>query len=141
MVKELAALGARHGLFLYAHTDVAGIEGLLRLYPEVRWLWAYGGLGEPFEVVARVADRNPTLMIELSLKSEVAADGKLDPRWKDLFLRHPDRFMVGTDTWVTSQWDRFAQVQTSLRAWLAQLPRDVAEKIAFRNAQKFVGLP
>ena len=141
VVTELAALGARHGLFLYAHTDAAGIEGLLRLYPEVRWLWAHAGLGEPFEVVARVADRNPTLMIELSLKSEVAADGKLDPRWKDLFLRHPDRFMVGTDTWVTSQWDRFAQVQTSLRAWLAQLPRDVAEKIAFRNAQKFVGLP
>jgi len=141
VVKELAALGVRHGLFLYAHTDATGIEELLRLYPEVRWLWAHAGLGEPFEVVARVADRNPTLMIELSLKSEVAANGKLDLRWKELFLRHPDRFMVGTDTWVTSQWDRFGQIQTSLRAWLGQLPRDVAEKIAYRNAQKFVGLP
>ena len=53
-------------------------------------------------------------MIELSLKSEVVAGGTLDPRWKELFLRHPDRFLVGTDTWVTSQWDRFAEIQKSI---------------------------
>ena len=141
VVKELATLGAQHDLFLYAHTDAEGIEKLLRLYPQARWLWAHAGLGESFEIVARMADRNPALMIELSLKSVVAANGKLDLRWKDLFLRHPDRFMVGTDTWVTSQWDRFAQIQKDLRAWLGQLPRDVAEKLAYRNAQKFVGLP
>jgi hypothetical protein len=141
VVRELAALGARHGLFLYAHTDGAGIEEFLRLYPQVRWLWAHAGLGEPFEVVARVVDRNPALMSELSLKSEVASNGKLDLRWRDLFLRHPDRFLVGTDTWVTSQWDRFSQIQTALRAWLGQLPRDVAEKLAYRNAQQFVGPP
>lgn len=141
VVKELAALGARHGLFLYAHTDAAGIAELQRLYPTVRWLWAHAGLGEPFEVVARVTDRYPALISELSLKSEVVAGGTLDPRWKELFLRHPDRFLVGTDTWVTSQWDRFAAIQTSVRAWLGQLPRDIAEQIAYRNARKFVGLP
>jgi len=141
VVKELAALGARHGLFLYAHTDGAGIEELQRLYPGVRWLWAHAGLGEPFEVVARVVDRNPTLMVELSLKSEVAVGGKLAPHWKDLFLRHPNRFLVGTDTWVTSQWDRFAEIQKNARAWLGQLPRDIAEQIAYRNARTFVGPP
>lgn len=141
VVKELAALGVQHGLFLYAHTDAAGIEELLRLYPQARWLWAHAGLGEPFETVARVTERNPALMIELSLKSVVAVDGKLDPRWKDLFLRHPDRFMAGTDTWVTSQWDRFAQIQMDLRAWLGQLPPDLAEKLAYRNARNLVGLP
>jgi hypothetical protein len=141
VVKELAALAQRQGLFLYAHTDAAGIEELLRRYPHVRWLWAHAGLGEPFDAVARVVDRNPTLMIELSLKYEVAAGGALAPHWKDLFLRHPDRFMVGTDTWVTSQWDRYPAIQADVRAWLGQLPRDVAEKLAHRNAQKFVGLP
>ncbi|RPI04694.1 MAG: amidohydrolase [Zetaproteobacteria bacterium] len=141
VVREFAALGAQHGLFLYAHTDAAGVEELLRRYPQVRWLWAHTGLGDPFEAVARVVDRNPALMSELSLKYEVAAGGRLDPRWKDLFLRHPDRFLVGTDTWVTSQWDRFAEIQTALRAWLVQLPRDVAEKLAYRNARKFLGLP
>lgn len=141
VVKELAAVGSRHGLFLYAHTDSAGIEELLRLYPEVRWLWAHAGLGESADVVARVIERHPALMSELSLKSVVLSTGTLDPRWRDLFLRHPDRFMAGTDTWVTAQWDRFAQIQTALQSWLAQLPRDVAEKIAYRNGRKFVGLP
>jgi predicted TIM-barrel fold metal-dependent hydrolase len=141
VVKAMAALGVQQDLFLYAHTDATGIEELLRRYPHARWLWAHAGLGEPFEAVARVVDRNPALMMELSLKSEVAAGGRLDPRWKELFLRHPDRFMVGTDTWVISQWDRFAEIQTALRAWLAQLPPDVAERLAYRNAQKFVGLP
>jgi predicted TIM-barrel fold metal-dependent hydrolase len=141
VVRELAALGLRHGLFLYAHTDAAGIEALLGRYPGVRWLWAHAGLGEPFEAVARVMDRNAALVAELSLKSEVAPGGRLDPRWRDLFLRHPDRFLVGTDTWVTSQWDRFAEIQTALRAWLAQLPPDVAERLAYRNAQRFTGRP
>ena len=141
VVREFAVLAARHDLFLYAHTDAAGIETLLRLYPENRWLWAHAGLGEPVEVVARVADQNPALMMELSLKSEISASGTLDARWKDLFLRHPDRFLVGTDTWVTAQWDRFSEIQQRLRAWLAHLPRDVAEKLAYRNAKRLVGLP
>lgn len=141
VVKEFAALAARQGFFLYAHTDAAGIEELLRLYPQVRWLWAHAGLGEPFETVARVVDRNPTLMAELSLKSEVSSGGTLDPRWKELFLRHPDCFMVGTDTWVTSQWDRFAEIHAGIRAWLQQLPRDVAEQLAFKNAVRLAGKP
>lgn len=141
VVKEFAALAARHGLFLCAHTGAAGIEELLRLYPQGRWLWAHAGLGEPFETVARVTDRHPSLMMELSLKYEVADGGTLDPRWKALFLRHPNRFMVGTDTWMTSQWDRFDSIQAGIRTWLGQLPRDVAEQLAYRNAKKFVGLP
>jgi predicted TIM-barrel fold metal-dependent hydrolase len=139
VVKELAALAARERLFLYAHTDAAGIEELLRRYPQVRWLWAHAGLGEPLETVAGVVDRHPALVSELSLKSEVAPGGTLARGWRALFQRHPDRFLVGTDTWVTSQWDRYAAIQTSLRAWLAQLPRDVAEKLAYRNARKFIG--
>lgn len=114
---------------------------LLRLHPRARWLWAHAGLGEPFDTVAKVADRNPSLMIELSLRYEVGGGGALDPRWKALFLHHPDRFVVGTDTWVTSQWDRVEAIQTGIRGWLGQLPREVAERLAHRNARTFVGLP
>lgn len=141
VVKEFAALAARQGLFLYAHTEAAGIEELVRLYPAVRWLWAHAGLGKPFDAVVRVMERNPSLIAELSLKSEVSSGGTIDPRWRELFLKHPDRFMVGTDTWVTSQWDRFGTIQTGIRAWLSQLPREVAENLAYRNTLKFVGPP
>jgi predicted TIM-barrel fold metal-dependent hydrolase len=141
VLREFANLAARHGLFLYAHTDAAGIEALSRRYPKVRWLWAHAGLGESLEAVAGVVQRHPALMSELSLKSVVASDGTLDPGWRALFLRHPDRFLVGTDTWVTPQWDRYTAIQTALRGWLRQLPPEVAEKLAYRNAKRFVGLP
>jgi len=141
VVRGFADLARRHNLFLYAHTDAAGMEALLVRYPQIRFLWAHAGLGEPFEAVARVMERHPSLMIELSLKYEVSSGGTLDSRWKELFLKHADRFMVGTDTWVTSQWDRLPSVQGDHQQWLAQLPRDVAEKIAFRNAARLTGTP
>jgi hypothetical protein len=141
VVQAFAGLAERRNLFLYAHTDAAGIEALVRRYPRARWLWAHAGLGEPFEAVRRVMESHPGLRAELSLKSEVAAAGRIDPRWHALFLQHPDRFLVGTDTWVTSQWDRFAAIQADLQGWLAQLPRDLAERLAFRNAKAFMGLP
>ncbi len=141
VVRGFADLARRHNLFLHSHTDAAGIEAMVTRYPQVRHLWAHAGLGEPFEAVARVVERLPTLLVELALKYEVASGGTLDPRWKELFLKHPDRFMVGTDTWVTSQWDRLPSVHADHQRWLAQLPRDVAEKIAFRNAARLTGTP
>jgi len=141
VVRQLVALAAQRNLFLHAHTDAAGIEALVRLYPGARWLWAHAGLGEPLETVTGVVERHPALMSELSLKHEVASGGGVASGWKALFLRHPDRFMVGTDTWVTSQWDRLPAIQAGIRGWLGQLPRDVAEKLAYQNAQKFVGRP
>jgi hypothetical protein len=139
VVRGMADLARRHGLFLYAHTDAAGIQALLARYGDVRLLWAHTGLGEPFEAVAPVIEKHPKLLSELSLKYDVASGGTLDPRWRELFLRHPDRFMVGTDTWVTTQWERLPAIQAGFRAWLRQLPREVAEQLAFKNAASLTG--
>ena len=51
------------------------------------------------------------------------------------FLRHPDRFMVGTDTWIPSRWTSYGGVQADARAWLGQLPPDVARRLAAENAE------
>ena len=91
------------------------------------------------DTVGRLLDQYPTLTVELALRYDVAPGGQLDPAWRNLFLRHPDRFMVGTDTWVTSQWDRLPEIQAGIRAWLRQLPREVAEKLAFKNASRLTG--
>jgi len=45
--------------------------------------------------------------------------------------------MVGSDTWVNGQWDRYSAIIDSNRLWLSKLPMDVAEKIAFKNAERF----
>jgi hypothetical protein len=85
--------------------------------------------------VGRLIRVSTRLLVELALRSDVAPGGQLDPGWRDLFLRHPDRFMVGTDTWVPSRWVGYVDVQTDTRAWLRQLPPDVARRVATENAE------
>ena len=131
VVRGFAQFAVRRGIFLYAHTDDAGLEELLRQDPKVRVLWAHAGMSSGPDTVGRLLDRYPNLIVELALRSDVAPGGQLDPAWRSLFLRHPDRFLVGSDTWVTSQWDRLPEIHAGIRAWLRQLPRDVAEQLAF----------
>ncbi len=91
------------------------------------------------EAVGRLLERHPTLWAELALRTDVAPGGRLDPAWRALFLRHPQRFMVGTDTWIPSRWEALPGHLDDVRAWLRQLPRDVADQIAFGNAARLFG--
>ena len=63
----------------------------------------------------------------------------LDPEWKKIVFKFQDRLMVGSDTWVNSQWDSYAEIMSSNRQWLSKLPQEVAEKIAYRNAERLFG--
>ena len=70
---------------------------------------------------------------------DVASGGEIDPGWRALFIRYPDRFMYGTDTWVESRWESVVPLAKEAQLWLADLPRDVAEKIAWRNFESLFG--
>ena len=139
VVKRLAELAAKQQLSLHAHVDEVAVERLLTLYPEVRILWAHAGMSSPVKEVGRLLDRYPKLWVELALRFDVAPGGNLDPEWRALFLRHPDRFMVGTDTWTTSRWDSLVEEARATRRWLGQLPRNVADQIAYRNGERLFG--
>jgi hypothetical protein len=136
VVRRLAELAEQGGLFLHAHVAEITMERLLIRYPRVRMIWAHAGMSATPAGVERLLDRFTTLWVELSLRTDVAPGGRLDPAWRALFLKHPDRFMVGTDTWVTSRWQTLPQTMQAVRDWLTQLPRDVAERIAFRNGDR-----
>jgi predicted TIM-barrel fold metal-dependent hydrolase len=58
-----------------------------------------------------------------------------------LFLRHPDRFLVGTDTWVTSRWESVRDASEAVQRWLQQLPREVAEQIAWKTGERLFPPP
>jgi hypothetical protein len=141
VVRGLVQLADRHNIFLHAHCDEVAVEELLRVNPRVRVLWAHAGMSASAETVGLLLDKHSMLTVELALRYDVAPGGRLDPAWRSLFLRHPDRFMVGTDTWVSSQWDRLPEIQAGIRAWLRQLPPDIAERLAFRNALSLAGKP
>jgi predicted TIM-barrel fold metal-dependent hydrolase len=141
VIERLAELAPRQRLFFHAHVDEVGAERLLRSYPQVRVLWAHAGMSAPAGVVGWLLDRFPKLWVELSLRFDVAPGGTLDPEWRALFLRHPDRFMVGTDTWVTSRWEDLFEEMQATRSWLSQLPSKIAEHIAYRNGERLFGAP
>jgi ABC-type sugar transport system substrate-binding protein len=134
-------LAALHGIFLHCHCDEGAVEGLAKIRTDARVLWAHAGMSASAATVERLLDRYPNLWVELALRSDVAPGGAPEPAWRALFLKHADRFMVGTDTWVNSQWDRLPAILDGFRAWLRQLPPDVAAKIAHGNADRLFGGP
>lgn len=48
--------------------------------------------------------------------------------------------MVGTDTFAPERWYYIGEHASFSRTWLASLPADLAEKIAYRNAEAMLGL-
>ena len=91
--------------------------------------------------VGELLDRYPMLWVELALRTDVASGGSLDPEWRKLFMRHPDRFLIGTDTWVTSRWESVVSASEAVQVWLKQLPREVAEQIAWKNGDRLFPPP
>jgi predicted TIM-barrel fold metal-dependent hydrolase len=140
-VRRFAALAAQQQLFFHAHVDDSTLEKLLRLYPQVRILWAHAGMSAPAATVGRLLEQSANLWVELSLRFDIASDGRLAPAWRTVLLKHPDRLMVGTDTWTTSRWNDLVSGMQSIRSWLDQLPREVTERIAYRNAEHLFGKP
>ena len=140
-LKRFAELAADRDLFLQAHVDDVTIEKLLTLYPKTRFLWAHAGMSSSASTVGDLLARFPKLWVELALRTDVAPGGTLDPEWRAVFVKHPDRFMVGTDTWVTSRWEAMQGYHRDVQTWLGQLPRDVAEAIAWKNGERLFPSP
>lgn len=139
VVRRVVALAVERGIYLQVHGDDLAVEELLTLEPRLRILWAHAGVSACPARVARQLERSAALVVELSNRTDVAPEGRLDASWRAVFLRFSERFLLGTDTWINGQWERYADVQRSQRAWLAQLPREVAERIAFANGERLFG--
>jgi hypothetical protein len=136
VVRQVVAMAVREDLVLHAHADARAVEELLGIDERARVLWAHAGLGESAATVSALVDRYPRLWVELALRSDVAPGGRLDPEWRALFLRHPDRFMYGTDTWIPARWNAVVGAAEAAQTWLHELPLEVARAIAFGNAER-----
>jgi hypothetical protein len=140
-LKRFAELAAERTIFIWCHIDDATVERVLTTYPATKVLWAHAGMSASARRVGELVDRYPLLWVELALRGDVAPGGTLDPEWRALFVRHPDRFLVGTDTWVTSRWESVRDASDAVQAWLRQLPREVAERIAWQNGERLFPPP
>jgi len=131
---RFVALAAQRGLWLHAHCDDYVIERIFTLDPQARVVWAHTGMTTPPARVDQLLGRYSRLYGELSFRDGITQeDGALTPAWRALFTKYPKRFLLGSDTWVPQRWPSVPQIMQSYRAWLSQLPPDVAESIAWSN--------
>ena len=130
--RRMVALAKQYGLVLHAHSDNDAIERLFRQYPEARILWAHSGFERP-EEVRDMLRRHKNLWCDLAYRSDQGANGKVPAEWREVFTEFPDRFMVGTDTFTPERWHYIVEHANWSRAWLADLPPALAERIAYRN--------
>ena len=141
VIRALVAMATREDLWLHAHADEHAIAELARSDRRAKVLWAHAGLSSTPQAVRAVLDAQPNVVAELALRGDVMWAQDIDPAWRELFLRYPDRFLVGTDTWTPSRWEEVVSGHQRTRAWLAQLPPDVASRIASGNAERMFAVP
>ena len=135
-VRKTVDFAVAHNLWLHAHSDDEAVDILFAHNPKVRIIWAHTGFTTGPEMIGRYLRKYPNLQGELSYRYDVAEGGKLKPAWRRLFEQFPDRFVIGSDTWVNERWGQYAGIMNGYRGWLAELPKDVAEMIAWRNAER-----
>ncbi len=132
--RRMVALAKQHKLVLHAHTDADGLERLFRQDRDARILWAHSGFDRP-EQVRDMLRKYRNLWCDLAFRNEHGASGKVPPEWRAAFTEFPDRFMVGTDTFTPERWHYIVEHAEWSRAWLADLPPALAERIAWRNGE------
>jgi hypothetical protein len=140
LVKKVVDFAAARDLYLLAHCDEAALLILLGHNPKAKIIWAHTGFSTPPARVRELLESNPALMGELSYRSGITTgDGKLAVEWRELFARHSDRFLLGSDTWINERWFGYDTIMQTYRGWLAQLPEEQARRIAHGNAERLFG--
>ena len=139
VVRRVVAMAARHGLWLHAHSDAAAIDLLFAEDPGARVLWAHSGFEQP-EGLVPMLKRHARLYCDLAFRGDHAPGGVLLPAWRALFEAFPDRFLVGTDTFVPERWHAIGSHADSVRGWVSGLAEPLAEAIAWRNGDALFSL-
>ena len=140
VMKRVVQLARENKLYLHSHSDAEAVERQFRQDPTARILWAHSGFDAP-EKVREMLRRHRRLWCDLAFRSDHASGGKVDDAWRAAFLEFPDRFMVGTDTFTPERWYYVVEHARWSRQWLADLPREAAERIAWKNGEDlFAGM-
>ena len=146
VARKLMALAEDKELAVLAHVDDPAIDLLMAHTPskgaKLRLIWAHTGIGgTPVARVDALMARYPGLYGELSYRPGLTCEGgKLCPEWRQLILKYPKRFLVGSDTWTNGRWQSYDDLMKGYRAWLGDLPADVARGTAWDNAASLFDL-
>ncbi len=140
LARKTVDFAVEHDLFLLAHCDDLAVELIFAHNPKAKIIWAHTGFSTALTRVRALLEKHPTLMGELSYRSGIAeGGGQVSAEWREMFARHSDRFLLGSDTWINQRWAGYDLIMKDYRAWLADLPADQARRIAYGNAERLYG--
>jgi len=143
VARALMQLAEARDLVVLAHVDEVAVDLLMRHAPRARFVWAHTGIGgAPIARVRELMTAHPTLRGELSYRPGLLdTDGRLNAEWRALFVEMPQRFMIGSDTWVNERWTSYEALMREARQWLGELPAPLARRVGWDNAASLYGLP
>ena len=143
---QILELSAQRGVPIVIHDDLtpaaaASLEAALAAHREAIIVLAHAGGAKP-SGLERLLSRNANLRIDLSgmhfqrTPSLAKEKGRLDPAWRALIAKMPARFMMGIDVWAGRLFEpsMLDRLMTWTRRVLGELPPDVAERVAWKNA-------
>lgn len=137
---------------------IPALKLLLSHNSKAKIVWAHGG-SDPLgsmsaSLISSLMDKYPNLYVSLRVVggrapmfNKILSFGEIDPVWSKLFNRHPDRFVIGSDSFFISPelegtgpgaqfGRRNVQKLKATKYFLSLLPSDVALKISKENAMK-----
>lgn len=145
-------LGAKYQVpvnihFTYHADHVGELEKALAHNPAAIIIWAHVGassasvtkglMAQYPNLYADISTRDPYLIPHLNL-TLIDTQGNLKPEWQDLFETYPERFLLGLDIWGADRANKITTLMTYFRSVLGQLSVEVAEKIAYKNAETLI---
>jgi len=145
---RILEVAGRHGVPIVIHDELddkatRNLGAALAAAPKAIVILAHGGEVAP-ERLEPLLIRYPNLMVDLSgmhfqrTPALASEKGPLDPDWKALIEKMPDRFLMGIDVWAPRLFEpaMLDRLMTWTRRILGELKPDVAERVARRNAAR-----
>lgn len=137
VVRELIKLASKHQLMLHVHSDAEAIRLIYEQDPNAHILWAHAGF-ENASAVIEMLDQHKNLWADLSFRWDIYTNNRFLYGWKTLLLAHPDRFMLGIDTYAPQRWLEIQSTMNWQRSLLKALPAHVAQAIAYENGNRVI---
>ena len=135
-MKGILELARKKNLILLSHSNHETVDALIAAAPNLIIIWAHGGFDVDVDVVTNKLKKYKNLHIELSFREGITENKKLTAEWNKVFTTYPTRFLIGTDTYTGQRWLQLPELIKSYQEWLKQLPRDIAEAIAYKNGER-----
>ncbi|HMH54210.1 MAG TPA: TatD family hydrolase [Candidatus Acidoferrum sp.] len=139
---------AKHGLPVIVHDELneratAALGEALAGHPKTMIVLAHAGEAPPAKLEPLLT-RHPNLVVDLSgmhfqrTPALATETGHLDPAWKALIEKMPDRFVIGIDVWAPKLFEpaMLDRLMKWTRRILGELSPAVAEQVAYKNAVK-----